>query len=91
MSPERIVYVSCDPSTLARDCFRLKDLGYETKRLAAADLFPVPFMWRALHCLQSKNKVYLFLRSVLDKCAILMMWIRLFVPEKLLKLKRPEL
>lgn len=40
MSPERIVYVSCDPSTLARDCFRLKDLGYETKRLAAADLFP---------------------------------------------------
>lgn len=60
MSPERIVYVSCDPSTLARDCFRLKDLGYETKRLAAADLFPVPFMLRALHCLQSKNKVYLF-------------------------------
>lgn len=40
MSPERIVYVSCDPSTLARDCSRLKDLGYETKRLAAADLFP---------------------------------------------------
>lgn len=40
MSPERIVYVSCDPSTLARDCSRLKDLGYETKRLAADDLFP---------------------------------------------------
>lgn len=28
---------------------------------------------------------------MLDKCAILMMRIRFFVPEKLLKLKRPEL
>lgn len=28
---------------------------------------------------------------MLDKCAILMMWIRLFVPEKLLKLKKTRI
>lgn len=28
---------------------------------------------------------------MLDKYAILMMWVRLFVPEKIIKLKRPEL
>ncbi len=40
MSPERVVYVSCDPSTLARDCAVFKDFGYEVKRLAAVDMFP---------------------------------------------------
>lgn len=40
MSPERIVYVSCDPSTLARDCAVFKEFGYEVKRLAAVDMFP---------------------------------------------------
>ena len=28
---------------------------------------------------------------MLDKYAILMMWVRLFVPEKIIKLNRPEL
>lgn len=40
MSPERIVYVSCDCATLARDCAVLKELGYEAKRLSAVDMFP---------------------------------------------------
>lgn len=40
MAPERIVYVSCDPATLARDVKRLGELGYVVKRAEAVDLFP---------------------------------------------------
>lgn len=38
--PERIVYVSCDPATLARDLKVFEALGYKAIRAAAADLFP---------------------------------------------------
>ena len=40
MSPRRIVYVSCDPATLARDVALLKQRGYKLKNAQAADLFP---------------------------------------------------
>ena len=40
MSPRRIVYVSCDPATLARDVALLKERGYFVKNAQAADLFP---------------------------------------------------
>ncbi len=40
MSPRRIVYVSCDPATLARDVALLKEKGYQLKSAQAADLFP---------------------------------------------------
>ena len=40
MSPRRIVYVSCDPATLARDVALLKERGYVLKNAIAADLFP---------------------------------------------------
>ena len=40
MKPERIVYVSCDPATLARDLKYLCENGYELKRVRAVDQFP---------------------------------------------------
>jgi len=40
LSPERLVYVSCDPATLARDCARMKDRGYNVQRLSVVDMFP---------------------------------------------------
>ena len=39
-APRRIVYVSCDPATLARDVALLKERGYMLKNAMAADLFP---------------------------------------------------
>ena len=39
-APRRIVYVSCDPATLARDVALLKQRGYVLKNALAADLFP---------------------------------------------------
>ena len=41
MAPERIVYVSCDSATLARDLKMLCDGGYELKRVRGVDLFPM--------------------------------------------------
>ena len=41
MKPERIVYVSCDSATLARDLKVLCDGGYEVKRVRAVDQFPM--------------------------------------------------
>ena len=38
--PERVVYVSCDPATLARDIKILGTLGYKLKEYTAFDLFP---------------------------------------------------
>ncbi|MBP3697664.1 MAG: 23S rRNA (uracil(1939)-C(5))-methyltransferase RlmD [Clostridia bacterium] len=40
MQPERIVYVSCDPATLARDCGLFSDLGYTATKATPVDMFP---------------------------------------------------
>ncbi|MBN1890658.1 MAG: class I SAM-dependent RNA methyltransferase [Thermoflexales bacterium] len=42
-APRRIVFVSCDPATLARDLKRLLQAGYQLERLAALDMFPQTF------------------------------------------------
>ena len=40
MTPERVVYVSCDSATMARDVKRFATLGYRAVRVCAVDLFP---------------------------------------------------
>lgn len=40
MNPKRLVYVSCDPATLARDVKLLSQRGYRLEKAEAADLFP---------------------------------------------------
>ena len=40
MNPRRLVYISCDPATLARDVALLKEKGFRLQSAQAADLFP---------------------------------------------------
>lgn len=40
MSPEKIIMISCNHVTAARDCAILKELGYRTVKVRAVDLFP---------------------------------------------------
>ena len=40
MQPERIVMISCNAATAARDCKRLEELGYALKKVRPFDLFP---------------------------------------------------
>ena len=53
-NPERLVYVSCDPATLARDTARLEALGFRLQIAQPVDLFPQTF-----HC----ETVTLFART----------------------------
>jgi 23S rRNA (uracil1939-C5)-methyltransferase len=39
MAPTKVVYVSCDPATLARDVKRLGELGYHVERIVVVDQF----------------------------------------------------
>ena len=41
LQPDRVVYVSCNPETLARDLKYLTKKGYEMKRAVGVDLFPM--------------------------------------------------
>ena len=40
LAPQRIVYVSCNPETLARDLYTLTKGGYKVKKIQPVDMFP---------------------------------------------------
>ncbi len=43
LRPDKIIYVSCDPSTLARDCGILAESGYSVVTSVPVDMFPQTF------------------------------------------------
>lgn len=53
--PERVVYISCDPATLARDCKILLESGYRTEKAVPADLFPGTAHVETIVLLQRQN------------------------------------
>ena len=55
MAPEKVVYVSCDPATLARDLKILCGNGYELKRVRAVDQFPMSVHVETVVRLQRKH------------------------------------
>lgn len=40
LTPQQLIYISCDPSTLARDLKHLTEAGYQLDALQAFDMFP---------------------------------------------------
>ena len=56
MQPERVVYVSCDSATMARDVKRFAALGYRAVRACAVDLFPRADHVEAVVLMSRKDK-----------------------------------
>ena len=51
----KVVYVSCNPDTLARDCVIFKELGYEIGEVTPVDMFPRTGHVESLVCLTRKD------------------------------------
>ncbi len=54
IKPEKVVYISCNPETLARDLKFLTKQGYEVKRAVACDMFPFTSHCESICLLSSK-------------------------------------
>ncbi len=55
MRPEKIVYVSCNPETLARDLGKITKVGYRVKRMVPFDMFPGTEDIETIALLQKRN------------------------------------
>ena len=54
-APERVVYVSCDPATLARDIALFREGGYEPQAVQPVDMFPQTVHIETIVLLQRQN------------------------------------
>ena len=57
MEPERIVYVSCNPASLARDLALLAQQGYHTLEIQPVDMFPHTYHVECVVLLQRKHTI----------------------------------
>lgn len=56
MNPKRIVYVSCDPATLARDIYYLQQHYYVCEKIQPVDMFPNSYHVETVCLLSRKDK-----------------------------------
>ena len=56
LNPQRVVYISCNPQTLARDVVVFKKLGYTAGEVFAFDLFPATGHVESVVCLTGSDK-----------------------------------
>ena len=54
LKPERIIYISCDPSTLARDCGQFAQCGYHVCDCIPVDMFPQTYHLESVTLLQKQ-------------------------------------
>lgn len=59
MESERLVYISCNPSTLARDLLRLNEHGYQLHAATAVDMFPRTCHVETVCCLCHQKKDFI--------------------------------
>jgi 23S rRNA (uracil1939-C5)-methyltransferase len=55
LQPRRIIYVSCDPATLARDIGTLKKSGYQVIKSRPVDMFPQTYHMESVTLLEYGN------------------------------------
>ena len=51
LSPKRVVYISCNPETLARDLYHFRNGGYKVKKIQPVDMFPYTDHVETIVCL----------------------------------------
>jgi 23S rRNA (uracil1939-C5)-methyltransferase len=57
LGPRSIIYVSCDPATLARDIGILKKSGYEVEKVRPVDMFPQTYHVESVTLLRRAGKI----------------------------------
>ena len=57
LAPHQIIYISCDPSTLARDLKHFSESGYDLQSLKAFDMFPQTAHVETMTVLQRTQRV----------------------------------
>jgi len=55
--PRKVVYVSCNPATLARDLSEFKALGYTTDMVYTVDMFPMTGHLESVACLTGQTEI----------------------------------
>ena len=57
LKPKAVIYVSCEPSTLARDLAALLKAGYQLEKIIPMDLFPQTFHLESISLLRLGGKL----------------------------------